>query len=133
MDFCIREQNSEGYLPLNEWALCASLKSDSDDRVNVGVLLRLREDEIAFDINSSKLRVPWLAISQLSQTEAKSVGLPQRAPLSLEIRASGAPKLSRHQQLHLCQDRNSRRLSENASAYRVQSYQVNGRNHRASD
>lgn len=51
----------------------------------LGLFIRLLHDGSALELPSNRLRIPWMAVSELSASERALVGLPRYAPVVLEI------------------------------------------------
>lgn len=71
-------------VPVDHWAAQEHVRSA------VGILLCLREDEIATDVGGDGLLVPWTAVAQLSKDDLRNLGLPDPAPFALEVGADGS-------------------------------------------
>lgn len=66
----------------------------------LGVFIRLLHDGYAVELPDNRLRIPWGSVSKLSAGERSLVGLPQQAPVVLEIVSDGAIHDSRFKISH---------------------------------
>ena len=68
-------------VPVHNWT------ADCVDReaAALGLFIRLLHDGSALELPSNRLRIPWMAVSELSASERALVSLPQHAPVVLEI------------------------------------------------
>lgn len=68
-------------VPVHNWT------ADCVDReaAALGLFIRLLHDGAALELPSNRLRIPWMAVSELSASERALVSLPQHAPVVLEI------------------------------------------------
>ena len=68
-------------VPVREWTVvCAE-----SDVGALGAFIRMLNDGYAVELPDNRLRLPWKAVSELSAGERALVGLPQCAPVVLEI------------------------------------------------
>lgn len=69
------------HVPVRDWtAVCIESGAGA-----FGVFIRLLHEGCAFEVPDNRLRVLWEAVSELSASERSIVGLPQEAPVVLEI------------------------------------------------
>lgn len=68
-------------VPVRDW----TADCPDSEAVALGVFIRLLHDGSAIELTSSVLRIPWKAVSELSENERVLVGLPQNAPVVLQI------------------------------------------------
>ena len=68
-------------VPVHNWT------ADCVDReaAALGLFIRLLHDGSALELPSNRLRISWMAVSELSASERALVSLPQHAPVVLEI------------------------------------------------
>ena len=71
-------------VPVDRWA------AQSHAGSGTGILLCLREEEMATHVDGDGLQVPWTAVARLSEEELRNLGLPDPAPFALEVGAAGA-------------------------------------------
>lgn len=75
---------SDSPVPVSDWTF------RSGGMVGGGVLIRLRDDGGAKEEGEHTLMVPWPSVAAMTGSELRCTGLPDAAPFTLEITASGS-------------------------------------------
>ncbi len=84
-----RVERQSGAIPPTEWALGDLPTLPNGMRARIGVLLRLLEDGSVAARDDHAIFVPHQVIATLDDAELRSVGLPESAGVTLELRGSG--------------------------------------------
>ena len=90
-------------IPVEEWTARTDVPS------GLGVLIRLRDEGVAVERDAAELLVQWTGVAGLTVDELRYLGLPDHAPLALEVVANGGDSRPRFRGgLWLCARRASR-------------------------
>ncbi len=74
----------ESPIPIGDWT------SQVGSSVGAGVVIRLRDDGDARELDGDTMLVPWPTVARMNGNELRYTGLPDAAPFTLEITASGS-------------------------------------------
>lgn len=76
--------SGESAIPVSDWT------SQVGSSVGAGVLMRLRDDGDARELDGDTMLVPWPTVARMNGNELRYTSLPDAAPFTLEITASGS-------------------------------------------
>lgn len=74
----------ESPIAVSDWT------SQVGNSIGAGVLIRLRDDGDARELDGDTMSVPWPTVARMNGNELRYTGLPDAAPFTLEITASGS-------------------------------------------